>query len=62
MSPPAYAQKLIKVAIGQILQTIGFQTAQSSALDLLVNIFERYIMLLGKSAHDYSELGKFTFD
>ena len=56
--PAVYTKALLKVSIGQILQTIGFQTAQSSALDLLVNILERYIMLLSKNAHDFSELGR----
>lgn len=59
MSPPVYVQNMLKISIGQILQTIGFQTAQSSAIDILVNVLERYIMLLSKGAHDFSELGIF---
>lgn len=58
MSPTNYAQNVLRVSIGQILQTVGFQTAQTSAIDVLVNVLERYIALLSKNAHDFSEMGK----
>ena len=57
MSPIVYSRNLLKISIAQILQTIGFQTAQSTAIDVLVEILERYIMLIGRSAHEYAELG-----
>lgn len=60
MSPSSYTRSLLKVSVGQILQTVGFQTVQASALDILVEILERYIYLLGKTSHDYAELANRT--
>jgi hypothetical protein len=57
MMSSQYARALLKVSVGQILQTIGFQSVQSTAMDVLVDILERYIMLMTRSAHDYAELG-----
>lgn len=57
MSPTNYARNILRISIAQMLQTVGFQSVQSTALDILVEILERYIMLLSKSSHDYSELG-----
>ena len=58
MSPPDYARHLLKVSISQMLQTIGFQTAQANALDILVEVLERYIYLISKTSHDFCEFGK----
>ena len=57
MSPTSYSRTLLKISVAQILQTIGFQSAQSTALDILVEILERYIMLISKTTHDFAELG-----
>jgi hypothetical protein len=57
MSPTNYARNVLRVSIAQMLQTVGFQSAQSTALDILVELLERYIILLSKSSHEYSELG-----
>jgi transcription initiation factor TFIID subunit 3 len=59
MSPTNYARNVLRISIAQMLQTIGFQSAQSTALDILVEILERYIILISKSSHEYSELGNF---
>ena len=61
MSPTSYARNLLRISVAQMLQTVGFQSVQSTALDILVEILERYIELLSKSSHDYSELGKHSF-
>ena len=61
MSPVNYARTLLKISVSQMLQTVGFQTAQSTALDILVEILERYIYLLSKTSHEYSEFGKKIF-
>jgi transcription initiation factor TFIID subunit 8 len=58
MSPTLYSRTLTRVSVAQLLQTVGFQAAQSTAIDILVEILERYICLISKSAHDYAELGK----
>ncbi len=57
LSPTLYSRALVKLAIGQILQTIGFQTAQLTAIEVLAEVLERYVQLLGKTAHDLAELG-----
>jgi histone H3/H4 len=57
LSPVQYSRALVKIAIGQILQTIGFQAAQSTAIEILAEVLERYVLLLGKTAHDFAELG-----
>lgn len=57
MSADAYVKKLLKISVGQMLQTIGFQTAQSTALEILVEVLERYIFLITRTIHDFSEFG-----
>jgi len=59
MSADIYAKTLLKISVSQMLQTIGFRTAQSTALDILVEILERYIHLISRSAHEYSEFGNY---
>lgn len=56
LSPSQYSRALSRIAIAQILQCIGFQSAHSTALDILVDILERYTMLIAKSARDFAEL------
>jgi hypothetical protein len=48
------------VSITQILQIIGFESAQLSAIDILVEILERYVLLLSTTAHDFSEVANRT--
>ncbi|RNA35051.1 Transcription initiation factor TFIID subunit 3 [Brachionus plicatilis] len=54
MSPISYTRSLLKVSVGQILQTVGFQTVQASALDILVEVLE------SRTSHDYAELANRT--
>lgn len=54
-----YARALVKVAVGQILQTVGFQTTQAAALDILVEVLERYVLLISRTTHDFAELGEY---
>ena len=58
MSTDNYARSLLKVSVSQMLQTIGFQTAQSTALEILVEVLERYIFLISQSSRDFSEFCK----
>jgi histone H3/H4 len=62
MSPDLYSRALVKIAVGQIMQTIGYQSAQSTAIEILAEILERYVMLLSKTARDYAEIGKLTLN
>jgi transcription initiation factor TFIID subunit 3 len=52
-----YIRRILKVAVSQMLQTVGFQSVQSTAMDILIEVLERYIYLLAKSAHEFSEIG-----
>ncbi len=60
MSIDNHAKLLVKISLSQILQTIGFRTAQSAAMDILLEILERYIHLISKSAHDFAEFSNRT--
>jgi hypothetical protein len=60
MSLTEYSRNLLKVSITQILQIIGFESAQLSAIDILVEILERYVLLLSTTAHDFSEVANRT--
>jgi hypothetical protein len=60
MSADIHAKLLLKIALSQILQTIGFRTAQSTALDILLEILERYIHLITRSARDFAEFANRT--
>lgn len=51
-----YARQLLKISVAQILQTIGYQSSQTVALDVLAEILERYITLLCTTTKEYSEL------
>ena len=62
MCPIDYSRQLAKIGIGQMLQTVGFQSVQASALDILVEVLERYIFLLSKTAHDYTEFGNLALN
>ena len=61
MFPEDYSRHLVKVGVAQMLQTVGFQSVQSTALDILVEVMERYIFLVSKSSHDYAEFGNLNF-
>jgi histone H3/H4 len=55
MSPKNFANYLLQIAIAQMTQTIGFQAIQSTALDILVEVIERYIELISRTARDFCE-------
>ncbi|XP_067129011.1 transcription initiation factor TFIID subunit 3 isoform X2 [Centruroides vittatus] len=48
-----FAQGILRVAVAQICQNIGWHSVQSSPIDLLVDILQRYLLELSKTAHKY---------
>ena len=51
-----YSRSLLRVVIAQLCRQLGWNAIQSSPLELLTNILERYIRQLGCQAHRFSEL------
>uniref|UniRef100_A0A1B6D8S1 PHD-type domain-containing protein n=2 Tax=Clastoptera arizonana TaxID=38151 RepID=A0A1B6D8S1_9HEMI len=54
MSDP-YGRNVLKVVVAQICQTIGWNAIQSTPLELLTDILQKYIYELGRTAHRYGE-------
>jgi transcription initiation factor TFIID subunit 3 len=51
-----YSRSLLRIAIAQICQHLGWTAIQSTPLELLTNVLERYVLELGRQSHRYSEL------
>lgn len=51
----AFAQSILKVAMAQICQNLGWHAVQTSPMSILVDILRRYICTLAKITHQYSE-------
>ncbi|XP_053677978.1 uncharacterized protein LOC128728381 [Anopheles nili] len=56
MSSQVYAQSVLKVAVAQICQTIGWHSAHTSTMDLLVDVTQHFLREITRSMHRYSEL------
>ncbi|KAG8189598.1 hypothetical protein JTE90_018955 [Oedothorax gibbosus] len=54
MAESDIAKKALKVVVGQICQNIGWHAVQSSPMDILVDVLQRYIFEIAKSVHQYS--------
>ena len=50
-----YSRSVLRVAIAQLCQNLGWQAIQSTPMELLTDILERYLFELGKFSHRYSE-------
>ena len=50
-----YSRGLLRIALAQICQSFGWEAVQSTPMELLTDILERYILNMGKYAHRYSE-------
>lgn len=51
----AYAREILKRNVAQICQTIGWNGINSTPLDILVHVLEKYIRTLGTKANEYAE-------
>lgn len=50
-----YSRSLLRVAVAQIAQQLGWTSIQSTPLELLTDILERYVLETAKYTHRYSE-------
>lgn len=51
----AYSREILKRNVAQICQTIGWNGTNSTPMDILVHILEKYIRTLGTQANRYAE-------
>ena len=51
-----YSRNLLRVVVAQLCRQLGWNSIQSSPLELLTNILERYIVQLACQTHRFSEL------
>jgi len=56
MSGGDYSRALARVAVAQIAELAGFDTAHDSAVDILADLLQRYLANVCACAHEYSEL------
>lgn len=50
-----YSRSVLRVVTAQLSQAVGFDAIHSSSLDVLTNVVERYLEVLGKTVHAFSE-------
>ncbi|XP_072933551.1 uncharacterized protein Taf3 [Epargyreus clarus] len=51
----AYAREILRRNVAQICQTIGWNGINSTPLDILVHVLEKYVTALGTQANRYAE-------
>lgn len=51
----SYTHQVLRVAVAQICQTIGWQSVTATSLEILVDILDRYIQEICKTTHNYAE-------
>lgn len=51
-----FARAIAKIAVAQVCEGEGFQVFQQSALEALSDVVARYILNIGKFAHDHANL------
>ncbi|XP_075064702.1 transcription initiation factor TFIID subunit 3 isoform X2 [Mixophyes fleayi] len=52
----SYSRSLLRVSVAQICQSLGWDSVQVTACDLLTDVLHRYLQQLCRGAHRYSEL------
>ncbi|XP_062578249.1 transcription initiation factor TFIID subunit 3-like, partial [Saccostrea cucullata] len=50
-----YCRSILRIALAQICQNVGWNSAQSTPLELLTDVLGRYMLQLAKVTHRYSE-------
>jgi hypothetical protein len=50
-----YSHQVLKVCVAQLCQNLGWNSTQSTPLELLTDVLERYILEVGKVTHRYAE-------
>lgn len=56
MSSLQYVQQLSKVIVAQITQTIGWNSIQTTPLELLTDILHKYLEEITRQTQRYTEL------
>lgn len=51
----SYTHQILRVVVAQICQTIGWQGVTGTALEIMVDILDRYIREICTTTHDYTE-------
>ena len=55
-----YRRQVLRAVVGHCGNTIGWNGIQSSSLDLLADVMERYIVEIGRHTHRYCEQCEFS--
>ncbi|GFO07408.1 transcription initiation factor tfiid subunit 3 [Plakobranchus ocellatus] len=50
-----YSHQLLRIAVAQICQNLGWHSAQSSSLEVLTDVLEKYLLQLSMASHRYCE-------
>eukprot|EP00105_Crassostrea_gigas_P017532 XP_011435349.1 PREDICTED: transcription initiation factor TFIID subunit 3-like isoform X1 [Crassostrea gigas] len=50
-----YCQGILRIALAQLCQSVGWNAAQSTPLELLTDVMGRYMLQLAKVTHRYAE-------
>lgn len=61
MSSLPYIQQLSKVIVAQITQTIGWNSIQTTPLELLTDILHKYLEEITRQTQRYTELCTYFF-
>ena len=54
-----YTKSILKIVVAQINQTIGWNSIQSTPLEILVSLLQRYLEEVAKLTHRYAEQCKY---
>lgn len=60
-SNQAYTNQVLKVVVAQICQTIGFNSVQSTPMEVMIDVLHNYIRELCVLTKDYAEHCKKIF-
>lgn len=55
VSVSQYSRNILRVAIAQLCDDAGWQAVEGTALNVLVEVLEKYILSLGKGAKMWGE-------
>lgn len=58
MSAEDYSNHILKVAVAQICQQIGWHSIQSTPLELMTDILSKYLQQIARKSNRYAELCK----
>lgn len=59
-STEEYSRSVLRVSVAQICQNLGWNATQTSPLELMTDVLERYLEEIAKISHRYSEQCKYS--